>query len=82
MKLPRDIAGAELAKLLSRYGYEITRQTGGHIRLRSAARGTDHHVTIPAHRNLRVGTLNSIVTDIATYLKMSKDDLTESLFGK
>ena len=32
MKLPRDIGGEELAKLLSKYGYEITRQTGSHRR--------------------------------------------------
>jgi len=31
MKLPRDLSGVELAKLLRRYGYEITRQTGSHI---------------------------------------------------
>jgi len=35
LKLPRDIAGDELAALLRRYGYEVTRQTGSHIRLTS-----------------------------------------------
>jgi predicted RNA binding protein YcfA (HicA-like mRNA interferase family) len=33
MKLPRDWAGEKLAKLLRRYGYEVTRQTGSHMRL-------------------------------------------------
>ena len=37
MKLPRDIGGKDLADLLSKYGYEINRQTGSHLRLRSAA---------------------------------------------
>lgn len=32
-KIPRDLSGKELAKLLSRFNYEITRQTGSHIRL-------------------------------------------------
>ena len=27
MKLPRDLSGEELAKLLRKYGYEVTRQT-------------------------------------------------------
>lgn len=33
MKLPRDLTGLELAKALKALGYEITRQTGSHIRL-------------------------------------------------
>jgi len=33
MKLPRDISGEELAKLLRKYGYKVTRQTGSHMRL-------------------------------------------------
>ena len=37
MKLPRDIGGRDLADLLSKYGYKIDRQTGSHLRLRSAA---------------------------------------------
>ncbi len=35
MRIPRDIEGKSLANLLTRYGYEITRQTGSHIRLTS-----------------------------------------------
>ena len=33
MKLPRDVSGDELGKRLGKLGYEITRQTGSHIRL-------------------------------------------------
>jgi predicted RNA binding protein YcfA (HicA-like mRNA interferase family) len=33
MKLPRDIGGEELARLLAKYGYKITRQTASHMRL-------------------------------------------------
>jgi predicted RNA binding protein YcfA (HicA-like mRNA interferase family) len=33
MKLPRDITGIELAKRLEILGYQITRQTGSHLRL-------------------------------------------------
>ena len=52
MKLPREISGEELAKLLKKYGYEITRQTGSHIRLTTTAKG-EHHITIPAHKYLK-----------------------------
>ncbi len=33
MRLPPDVSGEELAILLRHYGYEVTRQTGGHMRL-------------------------------------------------
>lgn len=82
MKLPRDLSGAELAVLLQRYGYEVIRQTGSHIRLTSLAKREPHHITIPAHRELRVGTLSSILLDIASYLKMDRQALAEELFGK
>jgi predicted RNA binding protein YcfA (HicA-like mRNA interferase family) len=55
MRLPRDVGGQELAILLKRYGYEITRQTGSHLRLTTTQEG-EHHVTIPRHGSLRVGT--------------------------
>ncbi len=82
MKLPRDVSGAESASLLSRHGYEISRQTGSHLRLTSTAKGSEHHITIPAHRSLRVGTLSGILTDVASYLDTGKEELAENLFGK
>lgn len=82
MKLPRDISGAKLAQLLNRYGYRIVRQTGSHIRLTSAATGTEHHITIPAHSSLKVGTLSAILRDLAEYLDLDRERLAEELFGR
>jgi predicted RNA binding protein YcfA (HicA-like mRNA interferase family) len=81
VKLPRDLSGAELAKLLRRYGYEEIRQSGSHIRVRSVAKGSEHQVTIPAHTSLKIGTLSGILLEIATYLEMSKETLARELFG-
>lgn len=75
------MSGDELVRLLRRYGYQATRQTGSHVRLTSTYRGDEHHLTIPRHKNLRVGTLNSILKDIADYLAISKEVLTRELFG-
>jgi len=80
MRLPRDLGGDELAGLLKRYGYAVTRQTGSHLRLTSSLRGTEHHIAIPRHKPLKVGTLNSILKDVASYLDMDKQELIESLF--
>lgn len=55
MRLPRDLSGDQLAVLLRRYGYELTCQTGSHMRLTTTREG-EHHVTIPRHASLRVGT--------------------------
>ena len=79
MKLPREISGGELAKLLGKYNYEITRQTGSHMRLTTQRRG-EHHITIPAHKYLKIGTLSSVLNDIASHLKIDKNDLIKELF--
>ncbi|MBU4173831.1 MAG: type II toxin-antitoxin system HicA family toxin [Actinobacteria bacterium] len=59
MRIPRDIDGEKLARLLSKYDYELTRQTGSHIRLTTSRNG-EHHLTVPKHKQLKVGTLNAI----------------------
>jgi predicted RNA binding protein YcfA (HicA-like mRNA interferase family) len=79
VKLPRDISSADLAKALRRLGYEIDRQSGSHIRLTTQQRG-EHHVTIPAHDPLKIGTLNAILRDIAEHFAMDRDRLLGTLF--
>ncbi len=80
MKIPRDISGDELAKRLSVLGYKSTRQTGSHIRLTTKKKG-GHHLTIPAHKNLKIGTLNSILLSVANHFEISKNKLAEKIFN-
>jgi len=79
VKLPRDLSGTELAQALSRLGYAVTRQKGTHMRLTTVENG-EHHVTIPDHSSLRVGTLSAILNDIADHFDLSRDELLERLF--
>ncbi len=81
MRIPRDIGGEDLISLLRRYGYESTRQTGSHIRITTSLNG-EHHVTIPRHKPLRVGTLQAILRDIAGHLNMDWRAFAEELFSK
>ena len=81
MKLPRDVSGEELAVLLARYGYQVTRQAGSHLRLTSTYKGTQHHLTVPRHKPLRIGTLSSILNEVAAYLEIDRQSLTLELFG-
>ena len=80
MKLPRDVSGQDLARRLSRLGYVVTRQVGSHMRLTTQERG-QHHVTIPAHDVLRVGTLEYILASVAHHFGLDRQELTEQLFG-
>jgi len=79
-KIPRDISGKYLCKLLSKYGYNISRQTGSHIKLTSEFKGYKHHITIPNHDAIKIGTLNFILNDVAYYLTIQKSDLINDLF--
>jgi predicted RNA binding protein YcfA (HicA-like mRNA interferase family) len=81
VRLPRDLSGEELAVLLSKYGYHLTRQTGSHMRLTTTWEG-EHHITIPRHASLRSGTLNAIVSDVAQHLGLTKQELAQELFGE
>ena len=81
MRIPRDLGGEELARLLKKYGYGVTRQVGSYMRL-TTLQGGEHHITIPNHDPLRLGTLNSILKDVAEHFGVSRAELTESPFGK
>jgi predicted RNA binding protein YcfA (HicA-like mRNA interferase family) len=81
LKLPRDVDGKKLATLLRPYGYQITRQTGSHMRLTSVLKGREHHVTIPAHKELSVGTLHGILRETAAYLELEFANFVNELFS-
>ena len=80
MKLPRDLSGGGLARALSKVGYRVTRQTGSHMRL-TVDSPSRHHVTIPAHDPLKVGTLGAILAEVAAHLGIERDELLRRLFG-
>ena len=81
MRLPRDLSGRELARALRRYGYAVTRETGSHMRL-TTQQGGPHHITIPDHANLRVGTLAGILGDVAAHLQLERDAVATALFER
>ena len=74
MRLPRDLSGAELVNALRKFEYEVSRQAGSHIRLTTLKNGV-HHLTIPNHRPLRIGTLASILDDVAAHHQIVRDEL-------
>jgi predicted RNA binding protein YcfA (HicA-like mRNA interferase family) len=72
--------GRDLAKALSALGYRTTRQTGSHLQL-STDEGGQHHVTIPNHNPIKVGTLAGILSDVAAHFGISRNEIIRRLFG-
>lgn len=72
MRIPRDLSGADLVKHLGRLGYAVSRQTGSQVH-------GEHHVTIPNHDPLRIGTLAAILDSVAVHLGLSRSALLQRL---
>ena len=79
MKVPRDLSGAQLVKVLCRdWGYRVVHQEGSHIILQTDM-PTPQRLSIPNHNPLRVGTLNSIVRVVAGHKGVERQQLLEAL---
>ena len=81
MRLPRDLSGRDLAKALGRLGYQTTHQTSSHLRLTTRQNG-EHHVTVPDHNPIRVGTLAGVLADVAQHHNLTRDRLIQLLFSR
>jgi predicted RNA binding protein YcfA (HicA-like mRNA interferase family) len=74
MRTPRNISGKELASRLSSLGYQPIRQRGSHLRLQTTEKG-EHSVTIPLHDPIPIGTLKSILREVANHLGITTEEL-------
>ena len=80
MRLPRDLTGAQMMRALTKLGYSPTRQTDSHVRL-TCELPVQHHVTVPMHDPLRIGTLAAVLTAVADAHGLKRDELLQWLFG-
>jgi predicted RNA binding protein YcfA (HicA-like mRNA interferase family) len=79
MKLPRDLSGAELIKLLCKhFGYSRLNQEGSHVILETND-PRQHRISVPDHSPLRVGTLNAILRAVAGVKGVEKEDILRRL---
>jgi len=62
MNLPQ-ISGLELIKILNKFGFEIIRRRGSHIRLEKKTDKDIIRLTVPMHNQLKKGTLSRIIKD-------------------
>ena len=79
MKIKRDLSADDLIKKLAQLGYQVTRQTGSHIRLTTSENGI-HNLTVPNHNPIKIGTLNHILREVAQHFNLTKEELLQQLF--
>jgi len=79
MKVPRDLSGTQLIKVLCReWGYRQINQEGSHVILQTDTPG-HQRLSVPNHNPLRVGTLNGIVRAVATHKAAGRQEVLDSL---
>jgi predicted RNA binding protein YcfA (HicA-like mRNA interferase family) len=79
MKVPRDLSGAQLVKVLGRdWGYRVVHQEGSHLILQTDV-PTHQRLSVPNHNPVRVGTLNSIVRAVSAHKGVERQQLLEAL---
>ena len=57
------VSGTEAIAALERTGYQVVRQRGSHVRMRHPDVHLRKPVTVPVHKELRVGLLRAILRD-------------------
>ncbi len=77
MKMPRDLSGAELIKLLCKHwGYRRVNQEGSHVILETDT-PRHHRIAVPNHNPMRIGTLNAILRAVAEAQGVEKESILE-----
>jgi predicted RNA binding protein YcfA (HicA-like mRNA interferase family) len=79
MKSPRDLSGRKLADALCKsWSYREVGQTGSHIILQTE-QPSHQRIPIPAHKTLRIGTLNAILRLVATHKAVSRQQILDTI---
>ncbi len=57
----RTLSGKEVCAILKKHGFDQVRQRGSHIIMQKQVPGSTITVPVPDHKELRIGTLLSII---------------------
>ena len=83
MKLPRDLSGAEVVRRLAP-SLRLPRDSEPrqpHDRDADGGRRPASGDRTSAYRDVRIGTLDAIIVDVAAFLGLPKQAVRETLFG-
>jgi len=79
MKIPRDLKGSDLARVLCRqWDYKVVHQQGSHMILDTEI-PSHQRISIPNHNPLRLGTLNSILRAVSRHKGVTKAEIINTL---
>jgi predicted RNA binding protein YcfA (HicA-like mRNA interferase family) len=79
MKMPRDLSGAELIKMLCcDWDYRQVHAEGSHVILQTGTPG-HQRISVPNHNSLRIGTLSAILRAVAAHEGVDRQTLLDSL---
>ena len=77
-KLP-VVSGPEFVKALMKAGYEVTNRRGDHVVLRYRRDDPTTAITVPLHRELKKGTLSTLLKHNEKITCMARDELLKML---
>ncbi len=78
MKVPRDLSGEALIKVLCQsWGYRLVHQVGSHAILETED-PSHQRIAVPVHKSLRIGTLHGILKAVSSHKGVSREDLLAS----
>jgi predicted RNA binding protein YcfA (HicA-like mRNA interferase family) len=79
MKIPRHLSGHDLVQTLCRKcGNRVVHQEGSHV-VQETDEPPPQRLAVPAHKYLRIGTLNAILRTVANHKRVERHAIIESL---
>ena len=63
---------------MRKLGYTVTGQSGSHLRV-TTQQGGEHHEVVPNHSPIKLGTLKSMLRNVAQHHRMSVPELMKML---
>jgi predicted RNA binding protein YcfA (HicA-like mRNA interferase family) len=79
VKLPRNLYGRDLAKVLCiGWGYAKVNQVGSHIILQTET-PKHHRLSVPDHKPLRIGTLSAIIREVSAAKGVTREVILATL---
>ena len=73
MKIPRDMSGNDLIKLLCRnWGYSVVHCVGSHVTLQTDT-PSRQRIVVPSHPVLKIGTLHGILRSVAAHKQVPRE---------
>ena len=79
-RIPRGLSGRRFNEYAAKLGYSYTRGNSSHMIITTIMDG-EFSVCVPDHKELSLGTLSDLLTDMSRHHGLSKTEIIKLLFG-